>query len=167
MRIKRLVWNGQVCIKKQNRFAFLYLNERGYTFLNMLLTFFIYSFIISTLTIIFHFLISHSQHPEDLRPFEWELFIIQLHREFKESSNITIQDTELTFTNNTGQHVSINHYKNLIRRQIADRGHEILLLKVKTMTFHQVDRGIQLSVISEAGKVYTYTFRTYKELVKV
>lgn len=145
----------------------MYLNERGYTFLNLFFTFLIYSFIISTITIVFHFLVSHSQHPDDLKPYEWELFVIQLHREIKESSTITVNETNISFINKQGQNVSINKYNNLIRRQIEGKGHEIMLLKVISVTFQKVDSGIELSVVSEAGKNYSHIFRSYKELIQL
>ncbi len=145
----------------------MYLNERGYTFLNLFFTFLIYSFIISTITIVFHFLVSHSQHPDDLKPYEWELFVIQLHREIKESSTITVNETNISFINKQGQNVSINKFNNLIRRQIEGKGHEIMLLNVISVTFQKVDSGIELSVVSEAGKNYSHIFRSYKELIQL
>ncbi|WP_078432575.1 competence type IV pilus minor pilin ComGF [Metabacillus halosaccharovorans] len=165
--IKRPVWNGKTTIIKQSQFACLFHNERGYTILNLLLTFFIYIFIISTVTIVFHFLVSQSQHPKDLKPFEWELFVIQLHKEIKESSDVVVNETNITFKNKHGQQISINKYKNLIRRQVGGLGHEIMLLKVKTATFRQNESGFELAVVSEAGKSYTHIFRSYKELVEI
>ncbi|OAS85119.1 hypothetical protein A6K24_06300 [Metabacillus litoralis] len=131
--------------------------------MNLLLSFFIYSIIISTLTIILHFLLSHSQHPEDLRPYEWELFVIQLHKDLKEASNITANKSEITFKNKLGESVRISQYKNLIRRQVDGTGHEIFLLKVKSVEFQQDLLGVQLFVESIAGKNYRHTFRTFKE----
>ncbi|WXB90871.1 competence type IV pilus minor pilin ComGF [Metabacillus sp. FJAT-53654] len=161
--IKELACIGRIRSKKRNQFAFLFHNERGYTFLNLLLSFFIYSIIISTLTIILHFLLSHSQHPEDLRPYEWELFVIQLHKDLKEASNITANKSEITFKNKLGESVRISQYKNLIRRQVDGTGHEIFLLKVKNVEFQQDLLGVQLFVESIAGKNYRHTFRTFKE----
>ena len=159
--------NGQIIIKKQNRFAFLYHNERGYTLLNLLVTFLVYIIIISTVTIIFHFLVSHSQHPKDLKPFEWELFVIQLHREIKESSDVTVGETNIHFLNKHGQNISVNKYKNVIRRQVEGLGHEIMLIKVKNVSIQQKESGFELSVVSEAGKHYSHNFHSYKELVEL
>lgn len=119
------------------------------------------------MTIVFHFLVSHSQHPNDLKPFEWELFVIQLHREIKESSDVVVNDTNITFINKQGQNISINKYNNLIRRQVEGLGHEIMLLKVKTATFTQKESGLELSVVSEAGINYTHIFRSFKDLVEI
>ncbi|MGM0874242.1 MAG: competence type IV pilus minor pilin ComGF [Bacillota bacterium] len=164
MSIRRLVCIGRIHLKKQNQFAFCYdNNEQGYTFLNLILSFFIYSIIISSLTIILHFLLSHSQHPNDLKPYEWELFVIQLHKEFKEANNVVVNKTEVTLLNKQGQLISINHYQNLIRRQVVGKGHEIFLLNVKSVTFQQEPSGVRISVVSEAGKNYSYTFRSFKD----
>lgn len=142
-------------------------NERGYTILNLLFSLLIYIFIISTVTIIFHFLVSHSQHPKDLKPFEWELFIIQLQREIKESSELTVSETNISYLNKQGQNISISKYSNVIRRQVEGLGHEIMLLKVKNVSFQQKESGFELSVISEAGKHYSHNFHSYKELARL
>lgn len=142
-------------------------NERGYTILNLLFTFLIYIFIISTVTIIFHFLVSHSQHPKDLKPFEWELFVIQLHREIKESSNLIVNEENISYLNKHGQNISVNKYKNVIRRQVEGLGHEIMLIKVKDVTIQQKGAGFELSVMSEAGKHYSHIFHSYKDLVEI
>ncbi len=142
-------------------------NERGYTILNLLLSLLIYIFIISTVTIVFHFLVSHSQHPKDLKPFEWDIFIIQLQREIKESSELTVSETNISYLNKQGQHISISKYSNVIRRQVEGLGHEIMLLKVKNISFQQKESGFELSVISEAGKHYSHNFHSYKELARI
>lgn len=163
MTIQKLACNGPTCTKKKNQFAFYYQNERGYTLLNLLLSFLIYSIIISSLTMILHFLLANSQQPNDLKPYEWELFVIQLHREMKESRNITVTESALSFTNKQGQLVNINRYQNLIRRQIGGQGHEIFLLKVQSVSFKQESSGVRIHVVSEAGKDYSHMFRTFKD----
>lgn len=166
MSIRKLACIGRINSKNQNQFAYFYHNEGGFTFLNMILTFFIYSIIISTFAIILHILLSHSQHENDLKPFEWELFIIQLHSELKEARDIAVNKTEVTFINKQGQFVSINHYQNVIRRQVIGKGHEIYLFKVKNVDFSHAPKGVHISVISTAGKDYHYTFRSFKDLIK-
>jgi competence protein ComGF len=163
MTIQKLACTGPACTKKKKQFAFLYQNERGYTLLNLLLSLFIYSIIISSLTTILHFLLSDSQHQNDLKPFEWELFIIQLHREMKEAENITVTESALSYTNKQGQLVNINRYQNLIRRQIGGQGHEIFLLKVQSVSFTQEGSGVRIHAVSEAGKDYSHMFRTFKD----
>ena len=167
MNIQKLACNGQTCTKKKNQFAFFYQNEQGYTLLNLLLSFFIYSIIISSLTVILHFLLSNSQQPNDLKPYEWELFVIQLHREMKESRNITVTESALSYTNKQDKPVNINQYQNLIRRQIGGQGHEIFLLKVQSVSFKQEGSSVKIHVVSEAGKDYRHTFRTYRERTNI
>ncbi|MGM7721144.1 competence type IV pilus minor pilin ComGF [Metabacillus sp. Hm71] len=138
-------------------------NEKGYTFLNLILSFFIYSIIITSLSVILHFLLTHSQHSDDLKPFEWELFVIQLQKELNEAKNLSVKTTEITFTNNEGKLVSVHYYPNMIRRQVYGTGHELFLLKVKTLEFKQVPSGIQLSLVSKAGNEFQYTFRFMRD----
>lgn len=162
MIITKHVFNGRIHIKIQSQLVSYCQNDRGYSFINMLLSFFIYTIIITSLTLILHFLISHAQHPDDLKPFEWELFVIQLQRELKEASNIDVKRTEVTLTNKQGQDVSINHYHNLIRRQVFGKGHEIFLFNVNNVEFKQVNSGVSLTIISVSGEIYQYTFHSYK-----
>jgi competence protein ComGF len=81
----------------------------------------------------------------------------------KEATNITTNKSEITFINKQGQFVRISQYQNLIRRQVDGTGHEIFLLKVKSVEFQQDLSGVQLVVKSIAGKDYRHTFRTFKE----
>ncbi len=132
--------------------------------MNLLFSFVIYALIISSLTMILTFLVTNSQYSKDLKPYEWELFIIQLHQEMKNSVNWTVNNNELLFENKQGQLISISKYNQLIRRQVYGMGHEILLMKIATLNFEQQQSSIKMTVSSQAGKEYTYTFRSYKDL---
>ncbi|KKI91456.1 hypothetical protein WQ54_14875 [Bacillus sp. SA1-12] len=74
-----------------------------------------------------------------------------------------MKSTEITFINNEGKLVSVQYYPNMIRRQVNGTGHELFLLKVKTIEFNQVSSGIRLTLISKAGKNYHHTFRFMKD----
>ncbi|MBM7604672.1 competence protein ComGF [Metabacillus crassostreae] len=132
--------------------------------MNLLFSFVIYALIISSLTMILTFLVTNSQYDKDLRPYEWELFIIQLQHEMKSSVNWTVKNNVLSFENKQGQLISISKYNQLIRRQVYGMGHEILLMKVETLNFERQQAGIKMNVSSQAGKEYTHTFRSYKDL---
>lgn len=110
------------------------------------------------------FLVTNSQYDKDLKPYEWELFIIQLQQEMKNSVNWSVNNNELLFENKQGQLISISKYNQLIRRQVYGMGHEILLMKIGTLNFEQQQTGIKMTVSSQAGKEYTHTFRSYKDL---
>ncbi len=113
---------------------------------------------------LFTFLVTNSQYENDLKAYEWELFIIQLHKEMKNSDDWTVNKDSLLFTNKQGQLISISKYNQLIRRQVFDRGHEILLMKIRALKFDQLQAGIKMTAISQAGKEYNFTFRSYKDL---
>ncbi|WP_338036898.1 competence type IV pilus minor pilin ComGF [Metabacillus litoralis] len=164
MLIIKLVYHGKIQHIKTNRFASPFHNEKGFTLLNLLYSFVIYALIISSLTMILTFLVTNSQYSKDLKPYEWELFIIQLHQEMKNSVNWTVNNNELLFENKQGQLISISKYNQLIRRQVYGMGHEILLMKIGTLNFEQQQEGIKMTVSSQAGKEYTHTFRSYKDL---
>jgi competence protein ComGF len=84
----------------------------------------------------------------------------------KEAKDISVNKTEVTFTNKQGQVVFINHYQNMIRRQVYGKGHEIFLFKVKSVEFQEDSSGVRISVISEAGKNYSWTFRSFKDRLR-
>jgi len=151
-------------IIKRKKLVYYYQNEQGYTFLNMLLSFIVYAIIISSLSMVFHFLMSHSQHSYDLKPFEWELFTVQLHRELKDATDIQVKDEQLSFKNKLGEIVTVQQYKNLIRRQVNGKGHEIYLFRVKDIELNKIEDGIKIKVFSNFGKDYEHIFRIFKDL---
>ncbi|MGN7941300.1 competence type IV pilus minor pilin ComGF [Virgibacillus sp. 6R] len=151
-------------IIKRKKLVYYYRNEQGCTFLNMLLSFIVYAIIISSLSMVFHFLMSHSQHSHDLKPFEWELFTVQLHRELKDATDIQVKDEQLSFKNKLGEIVTVQQYKNLIRRQVNGKGHEIYLFRVKDIELNKIEDGIKIKVFSNFGKDYEHIFRIFKDL---
>ncbi|MDQ0231963.1 competence protein ComGF [Metabacillus malikii] len=134
--------------------------------LNMLFSFFVYSIIISSLTLIFHFVLTQSHYSNDLKPFEWELFLIQLHRETKDALDVEVNADELIFYNKEGERVSVHQYGQLVRRQVNGKGHEIYLLNVKKLSFMKVKNGVDVSVVSENNDKYHHTLFYYKDLTK-
>ncbi|WP_273130062.1 competence type IV pilus minor pilin ComGF [Bacillus weihaiensis] len=149
---------------KKNQLVFSIKNEQGLTFLNLLFSFLIYSLIISSLSIILSYLVASSKYEGDLNPFEWELFIVLLKKELNDVENIRIEKNVLVFENQNNDKITIHKYQDVIRRQVNGLGHEILLLKVKAVTFQQTDTGVKLFVESLSGKPYQFTFRRIKDL---
>lgn len=107
---------------------------------------------------------SHSQHSHDLKPFEWELFTVQLHRELKDATDIQVKNEQLLFKNKLGEIVTVQQYKNLIRRQVNGKGHEIYLFRVKDFELNKIEDGIKIKVFSNFGKDYEHIFRIFKDL---
>lgn len=164
-RIQKHVLAGKTIITKlKNSVSLPHNNQAGYSFINLLLSLVIYFTIISSFTLILHFVSTQTHYPDDLKPFEWEVFLIQIQRELNEASNIETTTNQLSFQNKEGETVTIHQYQNLLRRQVEGRGHEIVLLQVKESAFIEENTGVTLKVVSTAGKNFSFTFRSMKDL---
>ncbi|MFC0269979.1 competence type IV pilus minor pilin ComGF [Metabacillus herbersteinensis] len=161
---KHVLAGKTIITKRKNSVSLPHNNQAGYSFINLLLSLVIYFTIISSFALILHFVSTQTNYPDDLKPFEWDVFLIQLQRELSEASNIETTTNELTFQNNQGETVTFHQYQDLLRRQVEGRGHEIVLLQVKESTFTKENTGVTLKVVSTAGKNFTFTFRSMKEL---
>lgn len=112
----------------------------------------------------FHILNDQTKRSTDLKAYEWENFINQMQREMNIAEELTVEENTIKYKNILGETVSIHQYKNLIRRQVNGKGHEIFLLKVKNVQFMKLAIGVNIHVISESGKDYNFTFRPLREL---
>lgn len=133
--------------------------------MNMLFSLAIFLIIISSMLTLLSFLKNTSEQPNDLRPFEWELFSEQVSYEIKQSSQFQVTSEGLMYTNPQNQRVTVSRYNDLIRRQIGGKGHEVLLQQVKSFNAVVEESGVTLSIVSAAGKQYelkTYLYQEFK-----
>ncbi|MGG3889236.1 competence type IV pilus minor pilin ComGF [Metabacillus fastidiosus] len=162
--IQKDVLHGQIILSRRKKYVYQHSNDCGYTLVNLLFSLIVYSIIISSLFIMFHILNDQTKRSTDLKAYEWENFINQMQREMNIAEELTVEENTIKYKNILGETVSIHQYKNLIRRQVNGKGHEIFLLKVKNVQFMKLAIGVNIHVISESGKDYNFTFRPLREL---
>ncbi|MEH7238475.1 competence type IV pilus minor pilin ComGF [Bacillus sp. JJ1562] len=127
-------------------------NEKGFTFVEMLVTFsilfVILSFITPFLGIVFR------DNGEQFNKLEWQILIQQMKMEIREASEISVNGASVSFKNAAGDVVSFEKYTDKIRRRVNAKGHELLLQHITDVTFEPKTNGFLISVVTVDGKSY-------------
>ncbi|WP_158598216.1 competence type IV pilus minor pilin ComGF [Falsibacillus albus] len=107
--------------------------NNGFTLLEALFILLIFSFMVAFVPLI----VSSYQKINQYDPstiFEWELFLVQLRNEIKESADISLSSGTLSLTTAKGT-VQYEKYSDVIRRRINYQGHEVVLQNIKNIEF--------------------------------
>lgn len=127
-------------------------NEKGFTFVEMLVTFsillVILSFITPFLGIVFR------DNGEQFNKLEWQILIQQMKMEIREASEISVNAGSVSFYNAAGDVVSFEKYTDKIRRRVNAKGHELLLQHITDVTFEPKINGFMISVVTVDGNTY-------------
>lgn len=117
------------------------MNEKGFTFLNTILDLVVLMMMLPLIVLFYSFFITLS---DDLSPkhLEWQLFKEDLQNYLAEVTAIEVIDSGkgIRFVRN-GEVYDIETYGNLIRKQVANKGHEVMLTNVHTCRF-KVERSL-------------------------
>ncbi|WP_449536960.1 competence type IV pilus minor pilin ComGF [Ferdinandcohnia sp. Marseille-Q9671] len=128
-------------------------NERGFTLVEMLVTFsmmlVILSFISPFLSVLFR------SNDEQFNQLEWQIFIQQMKMEIREAKEITVSTNHsVSFVNAAGDIVSFEKYTDKMRRRVNRKGHEVLLQNISSVTFELKTNGYLISVLTVDGDNY-------------
>ncbi|MBE4907948.1 prepilin-type N-terminal cleavage/methylation domain-containing protein [Bacillus luteolus] len=127
-------------------------NERGFTFLEMLVSLsilmLILTFVVGLLAII--------KEPKSggINKLEWEVFIQQAKQEIYQSTHVTKNITTLRFSKNNGETVTYETYGTSIRRRVNGAGHEILLQNVNGVKYEMLINGVVIEAIDKHNNVF-------------
>lgn len=136
--------------------------EKGFTFLEMLLVMAIVLLITSLLPLFLDVRLLKYENVNGFHHIEWEIFVQQLKKELNESKQWKISGTTLYLEKFTGEQVSFALYQSSIRRQVNGTGNETALQFVENVTYILAKRGIFLRVTSSDGKTYeAFIFRLF------
>ncbi|MFS0822720.1 competence type IV pilus minor pilin ComGF [Bacillus sp. 1P02SD] len=128
-------------------------NEKGFTFVEMLVTF---SILLVILGFIAPFLsVIYRDNGEQFNKLEWQILIQQMKMEIREARDITVSSGEsLSFYNAAGDVVRFEKYTDKIRRRVNSKGHELLLQHITAVTFEPKINGFLITVVTVDGKTY-------------
>ncbi|MHA6250979.1 competence type IV pilus minor pilin ComGF [Oceanobacillus sp. CAU 1775] len=140
----------------------LLFNKNGFTFITTL-------FMISILALTLPFLsyslqaVGKSSNYDELAIHEFYRF---LRNELIESTSINIAGNNLYLTQELDDEGEVNvavisQYDSLIRRQVNNVGHEVLLFDISSVTFNEHPYGLNIVIVSKDGKAYEKTFAFY------
>jgi competence protein ComGF len=116
------------------------MDNRGFTLLEMLLSFTIFIMIASFIPLFLQ-LAAFPSEKNKLNLLEWEVFLQQAKIEIREASELEVKDGVLYLKNLYGQKVSYEQYNHSLRRRVDGTGHEILLKNIKSVSFQIVTNG--------------------------
>ncbi|MCC3356743.1 competence type IV pilus minor pilin ComGF [Bacillus sp. REN16] len=128
-------------------------NEKGFTLVEMLVTF---SILIVILSFIAPFLgVVFRDNDKQFNKLEWQILIQQMKMEIREASNLSVStNSSVTFYNAAGDVVSFEKYTDKIRRRVNSKGHELLLQHITEVTFEPRTNGFLITVLTVDGKTY-------------
>lgn len=140
--------------------------NKGYTLIETVLALAGLTLLLSLSPLVIHVL-NNSPNEISLDPHEVELFFIQANMEVKDSVKLYLNQEKLILLKSNGDEVSYVHYKNLIRRQVDNRGHEPLLNNIRDVQFKLLGRGrgVKIIVTGTKGRSYERIFSLFTSRV--
>ena len=113
----------KMLLKRQRGSAMLR-KDSGFTMIEMLLSLVIFMMLSILVTQMFITVRENFGKKNQLHPKEWEIFTIQLKNEIRNSNEQSVIDNKL-YLMTSGSIVTIEQYKNIVRRQVEGMGHEL------------------------------------------
>lgn len=128
-------------------------NDHGFSMVSMLAA---VSLIFISLPFVAYLLssLSYTSHYDALSVNHFFLF---LRDELIEAEDIEIKPYSIDYEVENGEIATISHYKDLVRRQVGKRGHEVYLRDVEQIIFKTASYGIRVTIITSKGDRYAKT----------
>ncbi|WP_064091557.1 competence type IV pilus minor pilin ComGF [Rossellomorea aquimaris] len=129
----------------QKKSACLKENHKGYTLLEVLLSFMVFSMISFCIPF---FMKGFDTIKNEMVPpyyYEWTLFTQSLKRELWNGKDIVIEPNKISFTINDEQ-ITYEKYQQSIRRRVNDSGHEVVLQSVKYFSLSPLPQGMHIEL---------------------
>lgn len=130
-------------------------SQKGFTLIEMLISFMVFLLIVFSLPLFLKILNEWTTPKSHVNPLEWQVFIQQSKIEIREASEIYIDDETLKLTKYNGEIVSYEMYDDKLRRRVNSRGHEILLQNVKSVTYKPEHNGVTIICYGEDNQQYS------------
>ena len=112
----------------------MFRKSKGFTMVEMLVSLVIFMVIAALVVQIFS--IVNTTNKNQLQLKEWEIFSQQLQGELRSSKEQMVVDNTLYLLINDSL-ATIEHYRNMVRRQVDGGGHEIMLQNVSDFQVEQ------------------------------
>lgn len=125
-------------------------NEIGFSFLSMLLMLTIISMTIPLLSI----LIKTIDYESNYEEISVQQFFHMLQNDIIKTSHIDINQDSLAIYLPNGDIANIEQYKNVLRRQVNNQGHEIYHRGVEAISFHTLPYGVRVILKTTTGEHY-------------
>jgi competence protein ComGF len=143
----------------------LFLNDkRGFTLLEVLISFSIVLVITSFFPVLIKNLYQLTEKKNGISPLELDIFIQQTKMEVRNAKRTTSNGSVLTIVNRSDQQVTYAIYQNKIRRRVDGTGQELMLHHVHELSFSEVKNGFICRLKGRNGEAYEFRVSAiYKE----
>ncbi|MEN1970579.1 ComGF family competence protein [Lentibacillus sp. N15] len=133
-------------------------NESGFTFLTLLVTVTILFMILPFAS----YFLKSVDYPSHNQEIAVQQFFYFLRDDVLRAKEYTVPSaTQIRLINEDNTIVTIEQYKDLVRRQVGKKGHEIYLRDVQTVSFEKLSYGVQVTITSLQGETYEKTIVFY------
>ena len=125
----------------------------GFTLIEILLAFSIFSFLIIFIVHAIPLLKYHAYSNENVDQLHWEIFLNQVKREIRTVDQIYLYNRRMDCI--TDRRIIIyEQYGERLRRRVNYEGHEIILFNISQIEFEQINKGIKIKIVHKNGKTY-------------
>ncbi|MFP7733117.1 competence type IV pilus minor pilin ComGF [Priestia aryabhattai] len=136
-------------------------SEKGFTLVEMLVSFTLFLIIVSFLPIIIP-LAKQTYNPDfSMNEMEWEIFINQLAMEYREAKEVKIHASTLTLKMENNQIITYERYEDKVRRRVDESGHEVVLQHIKSIMYEQQKERLLIRSTDGVNKVREETITTF------
>lgn len=135
-------------------------NQKGYTMIHALFTFFIFVLIASCIPPLIKGVEMVDRKLEPSKKYEWDLFSHQFRQELKGAEEIKVMDTSISFLKGD-EKIVVEVYGEFLRRRVDGRGHEIILGPFRNIQFSPCTRGVEINAGFQENLQVTGRFFTY------
>lgn len=136
------------------------LNDRGFTFLEMLLSLLTFLMIASVFPVGMRVILDNGLIESGIRRMEWEIFSSQVKKEIRSADEMTV-NRENIMMKIDGKVILYEKYGTSMRRRVDFQGHEILLQNLSSFRFERIGEGIEMTASDLNGVVHTAKFQNY------
>lgn len=130
----------------------------GFTLAEMLLTFSFFLLLLAFFPMGMDFLLQEGLSRKGVQKMEWEVFLSQAKKELRMCDKVLSTENGLSFTMNE-QMITYKMFGSNLRRQVNERGHELILQEVKAASFERIKQGVKITVEDTFGTVYSAVIR--------
>jgi competence protein ComGF len=135
-------------------------NEKGFTLVEMLIAFIVFCMLASFFPLAIKTIASHNDMEPRNQRLEWEVFLSQLKKEARVSSQITVSGDKLHLQKN-GETILYEKYGSNLRRRVNYTGHETLLQNVESVRFIKITGGFGIHVQDFEQVEYDANIRSF------
>ncbi|MBT2726550.1 prepilin-type N-terminal cleavage/methylation domain-containing protein [Bacillus sp. ISL-75] len=132
------------------------MNENGFTLIEVLIAFSIFTTIIFFMTPVFQIILTNKDTEASLQAMEWEIFSSQIKKEIRLSTRAEVISGRLILTKDT-ETIQYEKYGTNLRRRVNSTGHEIILQNVSQYSFTILNNTVKTIVTDLRGKEYSFT----------